>query len=94
VKDLEGIQVALIFGSFAEGEIDAGSDLDLMLIGNPDVAQVTQVIDDLEGRLAREVNYTVFTRDEWDSRLEGEDPFATDVRDAPKVMLVGSEDDL
>lgn len=94
IADLEGLEAAFVFGSFAGGEIDAESDLDLMLIGDLDVAQVTQVIDDLEGRLAREVNYAVFTREEWNSRLEEEDPFATDVRDAPKVMLVGSEDDL
>lgn len=57
MQDIEGIQVAFVFGFFAEGEIDAQSDLDPMLIGDPDVAQHTQVIDDLEGRLAREVHY-------------------------------------
>lgn len=94
VTDIEGLEAAFIFGSFAEGEVDAESDLDLMLIGDPDVAQVAQVIDDLEGRLAREVNYALFTLEEWNSRLEEEDPFATDVRAGAKVMLVGSEDDL
>ncbi|MEA1976975.1 MAG: nucleotidyltransferase domain-containing protein [Chloroflexota bacterium] len=94
LKDLKGINEAFIFGSFAEGVPDAESDLDLMFIGNLDVAQVTPVIDELERVLARDVNYVLFTREEWKSRLENGDPFVTNVQDAPKVMLMGSQDDL
>jgi len=94
LKDLEGIEVAFIFGSFAEGEPDADSDLDIMLIGDLDVAQVTPVIDEMEKMLARDVNYVMFTQEEWKSRLEKGDIFVTNVRDAPKVMLIGSQDDL
>lgn len=82
------------FGSSAENELDAESDLDLMLIGYADVTHLTQVIDVLERKLEREVNYALFTRAEWNSRLENEGPFAADVRDGSKVMLIGSEDDL
>ena len=94
LKDLEGIEVAFIFGSFAEGEPDADSDLDIMLIGDLDVAQVTPVIDEMEKVLARDVNYVLFTQEEWKSRLEDGDPFVTNVRNEPRVMLIGSQDDL
>lgn len=94
LKDLEEIEVAFIFGSFAEGEPDADSDLDIMLIGDLDVAQVTPLIDKIEKMLARDVNYVLFTQEEWESRLEDGDPFTTNVRDAPKIMLIGSKDDL
>ena len=94
LKDLEGIEVAFIFGSFAEGEPDADSDLDIMLIGDLDVAQVTPVIDEMEKMLARDVNYVLFTQEEWKSRLEDGDLFVTNVRNEPRVMLIGSQDDL
>jgi predicted nucleotidyltransferase len=94
LKDLEGIKEAFIFGSFAEGEPDADSDLDLMLIGDLDVAQVAHIIDELEKKLARDVNYVLFTQEEWKSQLKDGVPFIKNVRDAPKVMLIGSQDDL
>jgi predicted nucleotidyltransferase len=94
LKDLEGIEEAFIFGSFAEGEPDADSDLDIMLIGDLDVAQATPVIDEMEKILARDVNYVLFTQEEWKSRLENGDIFVTNVRNGPKVILIGSQDDL
>jgi predicted nucleotidyltransferase len=94
LKNLEGIEVSFIFGSFADGDPDASSDLDIMLIGDLDVAQVTPIIDEMEKMLARDVNYILFTQEEWNSRLEDGDSFVTNVRDAPKVMLIGSQDDL
>jgi predicted nucleotidyltransferase len=92
--ELRGLRAAFIFGSFAEGQVDADSDLDLMLVGDLDVAEVTPVIEELEKRLAREVNYVLLTQKEWEFRLEEEDSFATNLRDAPKVMLIGTQDDL
>jgi len=65
-----------------------------MLIGDLDVAQVTPVIDEMEKVLARDVNYVLFTQEEWKSRLEDGDPFVTNVRNEPRVMLIGSQDDL
>jgi predicted nucleotidyltransferase len=94
LKDLEGIDVAFIFGSFAEGEADADSDLDIMLIGNLDVARIAPVIAKIEEMLDRDVNYVLFTQEEWESRRKDEDPFVTNVRDAKKVMLIGTPDDL
>jgi predicted nucleotidyltransferase len=94
LKDLEGIDVAFIFGSFAEGEADADSDLDIMLIGNLDVARITPVIAKIEERLDRDVNYVLLTQEDWESRRREEDPFVTNVRDAKKIMLIGTLDDL
>ncbi len=94
LKDLEGIDVAFIFGSFAEGEADADSDLDIMLIGNLDVARITPVIAKIEERLDRDVNYVLLTQEDWESRRRDEDPFVTNVRDAKKIMLIGTLDDL
>ncbi|TET36396.1 MAG: hypothetical protein E3J69_03580 [Anaerolineales bacterium] len=94
LEDFEGIEVAFIFGSFANGEPDVFSDLDIMLIGDLDVAQVTPAIDEMEKMLSRDVNYVSFTQEEWESRLEDGDSFVTNVRDAPKVMLIGTHDDI
>jgi len=78
----EGIEAAFIFGSFAEGEQDAESDLDLMILGEVDLAKLSPVVE------------VLFTKDEWESRLAEGDAFASDVRDGSKVMLIGKQDAL
>lgn len=94
IGNIKGIKAAFIFGSYAKGEMDADSDLDLMLIGEIDVEKISPVIDKLESQLQRDVNYILFTENEWDSRLEREDPFVVNVQDEQKIMLIGSQDDL
>ena len=61
-----------------------------MIIGDIDVSQLAPVVGHMEEILAREVNYVLFTPTDWESRLEEGDPFVMNVRDAPKVMLIGS----
>ena len=91
---LEGIKVAFIYGSFAKGEVDADSDLDIMFIGDIDLETIAPVINQLETMLARDVNYVLFTENEWNSRLEDKEPFVINVHNEQKIMLIGSQDDL
>lgn len=90
--EFDGIVKAFIFGSFVEGEPDAESDLDLMIIGDIDVSRLAPAVRKMEEILAREVNYILFTTSDWESRIEEGDPFVMNVREAPKVMLIGSHD--
>lgn len=94
LKDLAEVDAAFIFGSFAEGEANADSDLDIMLIGDLDIEQVTPIIVEMEDMLDRNVNYVLFTLEEWKSRVADKDPFVTNVNNATKVMLIGTPDDL
>jgi predicted nucleotidyltransferase len=93
-RDFEGVEAVFIFGSFAEGTIDAESDLDLMIIGDLEVAAVAPVIDNLEGEIARSVNYILLTRKEWNSRIEENDPLIANIKKEPKIMLIGTQDDI
>ncbi len=72
----------IIFGSFAEGEADADSDVDFMFIGDLEIAQVSPLIAELEEKLDREVNYILFTQEKWKSRLRDKESFVMNVRDA------------
>jgi predicted nucleotidyltransferase len=94
LSSLGDLNVAFIYGSVASGEIDQASDIDLMLLGHVDLEKLAPLIAELERQLAREVNYLVFTPGEWRAKVEGRDPLALNVMEAPKVMLVGDEDAL
>ena len=91
---LDGIQAAFIYGSYADGRVDAYSDIDLMVIGEAKLEQLSSAIAQLDAALGRSVNTISYTQSEWRARLADRDPFALDVMRGPKLMLVGPEDAL
>lgn len=92
--EMNGIDKAFIFGSFAEGDIDANSDLDLMIIGEIEVAHITPMVEEIEKILTRDVNYVLFTQEEWEMRLAEGDSFSSNIQNSPKIMLIGNNDDV
>ena len=89
--EMDRIDKAFIFGSFAEGDIDADSDLDLMIIGDIEVAHITPVVEEIEKILTRDVNYILVTQEEWEMRLAEGDSFSSNIQNSPKIMLIGNQ---
>ncbi|OGO18907.1 MAG: hypothetical protein A2Z14_11180 [Chloroflexi bacterium RBG_16_48_8] len=92
--DLEGIEAAFIYGSFAGGEPDMHSDLDLMIIGEIDLSELSSSIAAMEEHLARPINYIIYSQEEWKSKVEERDPLILNVLKGDKIMLIGSADEL
>jgi predicted nucleotidyltransferase len=89
--ELGTVKEAFIYGSYASGEADERSDLDLMIIGKADLEQLSTVIADLEKELNQSINYIIFSEEEWREKLANEDAFALNVNQAPKIILVGGD---
>jgi hypothetical protein len=51
-------------------------------------------IKKLEGVLKREINYNIFTTDEFKKKAKEKDSFIIDLLENPKIFIVGREDDL
>ena len=85
---VKGIEEAQLYGSFARNQQDQASDIDVLIIGNPEIGDLEEALRALERRLQREVNYTLLTREELESRLKTRDPFITDVWQNKKVDLL------
>src|SRR5688572_12101185 len=90
----ERIRVAFIYGSFARGQQRGRSDVDLMVIGDLSLAEVSSAISGAERTLAREVNPTLFHPSEYRRKLAEEHHFVASVHEGAKVFIIGSEDDL
>jgi len=89
------ISAAFVFGSVAKGSDHAGSDLDLLVIGDDlAYADVYTALQSAEIRLARPVNPTVMSRAEWQRKRARRDSFAARVATQPKLFVIGSEDAL
>ena len=88
------IDVAFIYGSVAKNLEDAKSDIDLMIIGDPDMDGLTEAVSAAESELLREVNYTVFDPEEWKERVKHKKAFVMDVLNNKKIFILGGEDEL
>lgn len=90
----EQIEFALVYGSIAKGSEQAGSDVDVLVVGEPGFAEVVRLLHPVQVTLGREINPKIYSRDEWNRKLHSNDPFVRDVLNNPKIFLVGSEGDI
>lgn len=88
------IEVAFIYGSVAKNLEDTRSDIDLMVVGDPDLDVLTDAVSAAEISLRHEINYTVFTPKEWKERIAKKNSFVMDVLNNKKIFLIGGEDEL
>ncbi|MFA6328808.1 MAG: nucleotidyltransferase domain-containing protein [Candidatus Micrarchaeia archaeon] len=65
LSGIQGIRFAFIFGSFAAGSERASSDIDIMVIGSPNQAQVSRAVAKAEKALSRTVNYLIYPEREF-----------------------------
>src|SRR5216117_650 len=89
-----GIVVAFVFGSLANGTEKARSDVDLMVIGNVSLRQLGRLLSGVATRLGREINPHVMTTEEVARRRKIRDHFLTSVLNAPRLFVIGNEDEL
>lgn len=87
------LRVAFVFGSVAQGRETAGSDVDLMLIGDLGFRDAVELLHPAQAAIGREVNPKVFAIDEFSGKLRSE-PFLADVMSKPKLFVVGNANDL
>jgi len=85
---LRGVGRAFIYGSYARGEDTPASDVDLMIVGRPDVDELTDRVGAAEGELGRTVAYTILTADELTDRRKHRDRFIASVDAGPTIPVL------
>jgi predicted nucleotidyltransferase len=93
LKRIEGIDEAYLYGSFASNQQDAASDIDVLMIGAPREEVLAQAMRRLERQLGREINYTVLTPKEFESRRVRKDAFLEDVWHNKRIPLIGTNEE-
>jgi predicted nucleotidyltransferase len=92
LKKIEGLEEAYLYGSFARNQQDAASDIDVLVIGTPRSEALAETVKKLERQLGREVNYTVLTRKEFESRRARKDAFLENLWHNKRISLVASHE--
>ncbi len=89
LRPIGGISSAFIYGSFAARMTGVPGpppqDVDLMVVGSPDVDAVHDACDAVQDRVGRPVNPTILSLDEASNRT----PFLAQVAASPTVLLLG-----
>lgn len=78
-----------IFGSTANGTAHAGSDIDLFVIGDCGLRDVTKRIHAAAGKIGQEINPYVISQNDFTERLHKQDHFLNDIISTPKIFLKG-----
>lgn len=94
LSSIKKIKIAFIYGSYAAKSEKPASDIDLMIIGYPDTSGLNEKIAELEKRLKREINPTLYSLKEYKARKMAKSGFILELLKNPKIMLIGKEDDL
>jgi hypothetical protein len=88
------IEVAFIYGSVARGEEKNDSDVDVIVVGDILFGDVVAALSGVHDRIGRELNPSVFPRQEFRKKLRAGHHFLTSVMATPKLFLIGSEREL
>ena len=92
--NVPSILCAFVFGSIAQGTATAESDVDLMVIGEISLRKITGLLSGTGNHLGREINSHVLSLGEFSKRWKAGEHFVASVMAAPKIWMIGSEDEL
>jgi predicted nucleotidyltransferase len=85
LADVDGIREAFIYGSWADPARRSPADIDVLVVGEPDVGVVYDAASAVETEVGRPVNITVRSPTEWD---EADGAFERAVRSGPTIPLI------
>ena len=83
------INLAFVYGSVARSGETARSDVDLMVVGKVDFSTVVSKVAKAQKALNREINPTVYSVKEFQSKLRGN--FLKNVLAEKKLFIIGDE---
>ncbi len=87
----QGIELALVYGSVAKRQDTAASDIDLLLVSDTlTLETVYRLLAEAEQALARKINPTLYTLQEFRRRLSAENPFLKRVLAGEIIVLIGA----
>lgn len=89
------IKYVMISGRFLRGMTKkVQTDVDLLVVGNVVLPELSQLIKAEESRRQTEMNYTVMTQEEFMFRKSRRDPFVLSIVGGSRVMIMGDEEEL
>jgi len=87
------VRYAFVFGSYARGDDDVRSDVDVFIVGEVRRESLLRRLQELEATLRRDISPIVWSDSELTARVRERAPFLMTVLAEPKIWLLGDEDE-
>jgi predicted nucleotidyltransferase len=91
---LDGVRLALVFGSQASGTAGAASDVDLLVVGSVGLRALVPRLRAVAASLGREINPHVLSPDTFSAKARSGDAFVASVLAGPKLWITGGANEL
>lgn len=88
LKKIPGIKEAFIYGSFARGEEKGSSDIDIFIIGSVREDAIIDLLDNLELKFNREINYTLMAEHEFKKKRDENNSFLLNIMKQKKIKII------
>lgn len=88
------VKFAMLSGKFAHQMDRDLNDVDLLVVGTVILPELAVLVRKAETERKIEINYTAMTVEEFNFRKDRRDPFLLSILQLPRIMVIGSEEDL
>lgn len=88
------MKYAFLSGKLVRRRPHDPDDVDILIVGEVVMPQLSAIVSGFEGRLNREINYSVMSKEEFDFRKKRRDPFILQILIQSRVMLIGDEEEM
>ena len=85
---LKDVKSVYIFGSYAKDKMEAGSDLDILAIGNCPHLTIEKTISKLQNKIDREINVLDFSDEEFKQKIKENDPFISKIMKKDLIKII------
>jgi DNA-binding transcriptional ArsR family regulator len=92
-RKLGTVSFVMLSAKFVQGKRPRQDEVDMLIIGEVVLPELQALIKEEEEKLQREINYAVFSDEEFKFRKTRRDPFIMDILFGSRVMVIGSEEE-
>ncbi len=90
----ENVKLAILTGNFFTKKYVTEKDIDLLIVGTPDVSKLNKSIETLEHELARTIKVALFKPEEFEFRKKSREDIVYNAIRTDKLLLLGEESEL
>lgn len=88
------LRFVVFSGKFAKHLARAHDDVDILIVGDVVLPEISMLVQEEEKKRGREINFTMFTNEEFEFRKQRRDPFVSELLAGSRIMIIGEEEEL